>query len=172
MRINLHVIVIGAGLTGSFFLKEMIAYLHMKQENLIRTDITVFDPGSIGKEDLGAVYIREDLGQNRALLLSELLKEQYDYEVTAVPGDFSVGSPVLQISKRDYVFMVDLQRWEHSWRLPNGMGKNCLQKRKLYLNLQMQSCIWMTEAERNHFFQIRKRKAKILSGSIWKECFW
>lgn len=47
MRINLHVIVIGAGLTGSFFLKEMIAYLHMKQENLIRTDITVFDPGSI-----------------------------------------------------------------------------------------------------------------------------
>ena len=26
MRINLHVIVIGAGLTGSFFLKEMIAY--------------------------------------------------------------------------------------------------------------------------------------------------
>lgn len=41
MRINLHVIVIGAGLTGSFFLKEMIAYLHMKQENLIRTDITV-----------------------------------------------------------------------------------------------------------------------------------
>ena len=40
MRINLHVIVIGAGLTGSFFLKEMIAYLHMKQENLIRTDIT------------------------------------------------------------------------------------------------------------------------------------
>ena len=107
MRINLHVIVIGAGLTGSFFLKEMIAYLHMKQENLIRTDITVFDPGSIGKEDLGAVYIREDLGQNRALLLSELLKEQYDYEVTAVPGDFSVGSPVLQISKRDYVFMVD-----------------------------------------------------------------
>ena len=33
MRINLHVIVIGAGLTGSFFLKEMIAYLHMKQEN-------------------------------------------------------------------------------------------------------------------------------------------
>ena len=32
MRINLHVIVIGAGLTGSFFLKEMIAYLHMKQE--------------------------------------------------------------------------------------------------------------------------------------------
>ena len=30
MRINLHVIVIGAGLTGSFFLKEMIAYLHMK----------------------------------------------------------------------------------------------------------------------------------------------
>ena len=79
MRINLHVIVIGAGLTGSFFLKEMIAYLHMKQENLIRTDITVFDPGSIGKEDLGAVYIREDLGQNRALLLSELLKEQYDY---------------------------------------------------------------------------------------------
>ena len=60
MRINLHVIVIGAGLTGSFFLKEMIAYLHMKQENLIRTDITVFDPGSIGKEDLGAVYIRED----------------------------------------------------------------------------------------------------------------
>ncbi len=35
MRINLHVIVIGAGLTGSFFLKEMIAYLHMKQENLI-----------------------------------------------------------------------------------------------------------------------------------------
>lgn len=28
MRINLHVIVIGAGLTGSFFLKEMIAYLH------------------------------------------------------------------------------------------------------------------------------------------------
>ena len=93
MRINLHVIVIGAGLTGSFFLKEMIAYLHMKQENLIRTDITVFDPGSISKEDLGAVYIREDLGQNRALLLSELLKEQYDYEVTAVPGDFSVGSP-------------------------------------------------------------------------------
>ena len=80
MRINLHVIVIGAGLTGSFFLKEMIAYLHMKQENLIRTDITVFDPGSIGKEDLGAVYIREDLGQNRALLLSELLKEQYDYD--------------------------------------------------------------------------------------------
>ena len=74
MRINLHVIVIGAGLTGSFFLKEMIAYLHMKQENLIRTDITVFDPGSISKEDLGAVYIREDLGQNRALLLSELLK--------------------------------------------------------------------------------------------------
>lgn len=70
---------------------------------MIRTDITVFDPGSIGKEDLGAVYIREDLGQNRALLLSELLKEQYDYEVTAVPGDFSVGSPVLQISKRDYV---------------------------------------------------------------------
>ena len=56
MRINLHVIVIGAGLTGSFFLKEMIAYLHMKQENLIRTDITVFDPGSIGKEDL-ARYI-------------------------------------------------------------------------------------------------------------------
>lgn len=55
MRINLHVIVIGAGLTGSFFLKEMIAYLHMKQENLIRTDITVFDPGSISKEDLGAV---------------------------------------------------------------------------------------------------------------------
>ena len=110
MRINLHVIVIGAGLTGSFFLKEMIAYLHMKQENLIRTDITVFDPGSIGKEDLGAVYIREDLGQNRALLLSELLKEQYDYEVTAVPGDFSVGSPVLQISKRDYVFMVDCSR--------------------------------------------------------------
>mgnify|MGYP000450045007 FL=1 len=42
MRINLHVIVIGAGLTGSFFLKEMIAYLHMKQENLIRTDITGF----------------------------------------------------------------------------------------------------------------------------------
>ena len=32
MRINLHVIVIGAGLTGSFFLKEMIAYLHMKKE--------------------------------------------------------------------------------------------------------------------------------------------
>ena len=58
---------------------------------MIRTDITVFDPGSIGKEDLGAVYIREDLGQNRALLLSELLKEQYDYEVTAVPGDFSVA---------------------------------------------------------------------------------
>ena len=171
MRINLHVIVIGAGLTGSFFLKEMIAYLHMKQENLIRTDITVFDPGSIGKEDLGAVYIREDLGQNRALLLSELLKEQYDYEVTAVPGDFSVGSPVLQISKRDYVFMVDCS----DGSIPGDYRtewKKLSAKRKLYLNLQMQSCIWMTEAERNHFFQIRKRKAKILSGSIWKECFW
>ena len=171
MRINLHVIVIGAGLTGSFFLKEMIAYLHMKQENLIRTDITVFDPGSIGKEDLGAVYIREDLGQNRALLLSELLKEQYDYEVTAVPGDFSVGSPVLQISKRDYVFMVDCS----DGSIPGDYRtewKKLSAKRKLYLNLQMQSCIWMTEAERNHFFQIRKRKAKICSGSIWKECFW
>ena len=56
MRINLHVIVIGAGLTGSFFLKEMIAYLHMKQENLIRTDITVFDPGSSVKRTL-ARYI-------------------------------------------------------------------------------------------------------------------
>lgn len=56
MRINLHVIVIGAGLTGSFFLKEMIAYLHMKQENLIRTDITVFDPGQSVKRTL-ARYI-------------------------------------------------------------------------------------------------------------------
>ena len=132
MRINLHVIVIGAGLTGSFFLKEMIAYLHMKQENLIRTDITVFDPGSIGKEDLGAVYIREDLGQNRALLLSELLKEQYDYEVTAVPGDFSVGSPVLQISKRDYVFMVDCS----DGSIPGDYRtewKKLSAKRKLYL---------------------------------------
>ena len=132
MRINLHVIVIGAGLTGSFFLKEMIAYLHMKQENLIRTDITVFDPGSISKEDLGAVYIREDLGQNRALLLSELLKEQYDYEVTAVPGDFSVGSPVLQISKRDYVFMVDCS----DGSIPGDYRtelKKLSAKRKLYL---------------------------------------
>ena len=60
MRINLHVIVIGAGLTGSFFLKEMIAYLHMKQENLIRTDITVFDPGSIGRSwpEQGTFIIR------------------------------------------------------------------------------------------------------------------
>lgn len=41
MRIDLQVIVIGAGLTGSFFLKEMIAYLHMKRDSLIRTDITV-----------------------------------------------------------------------------------------------------------------------------------
>ena len=76
MRIDLQVIVIGAGLTGSFFLKEMIAYLHMKRDSLIRTDITVFDPDSVREEDLGAVYIREDIGQNRALLLSELLKEQ------------------------------------------------------------------------------------------------
>jgi len=123
MRINLHVIVIGAGLTGSFFLKEMIAYLHMKQENLIRTDITVFDPGSIGKEDLGAVYIREDLGQNRALLLSELLKEQYDYEVTAVPGDFSVGSPVLQI-----LFLWLIAAMGAFLETTERNGKNCLRK--------------------------------------------
>ena len=140
MRINLHVIVIGAGLTGSFFLKEMIAYLHMKQENLIRTDITVFDPGSIGKEDLGAVYIREDLGQNRALLLSELLKEQYDYEVTAVPGDFSVGSPVLQISKRDYVFMVDCS----DGSIPGDYRtewKKLSAKRKLYLKFAISKSV-------------------------------
>lgn len=132
MRIDLQVIMIGAGLTGSFFLKEMIAYLHMKRDSLIRTDITVFDPDSVREEDLGAAYIREDLGQNRALLLSELLKEQYEYKVTAVPGDFSADSPVLQISKRDYVIMIDCSEgnisgnYQTEWKKLTG-------KRKLYL---------------------------------------
>lgn len=55
------------------------------------------------------------------------MKEQYDYEVMAVPGDFSVDSPVLQISKRDYVFMIDCS----DGSIPGDYRmewKNCLRK--------------------------------------------
>ena len=100
----------------------------MKQENLIRTDITVFDPGSIGKEDLGAVYIREDLGQNRALLLSELLKEQYDYEVTAVPGDFSVRQSGITDFQTGLCFYWLIAAMGAFLETTERNGKNCLRK--------------------------------------------
>ena len=130
MRINLHVIVIGAGLTGSFFLKEMGLYLH---------ETGKFDPPILRfwilvqsvKRTWRGIYPGRSWPE-QGTLLSELLKEQYDYEVTAVPGDFSVGSPVLQISKRDYVFMVDCS----DGSIPGDYRtewKKLSAKRKLYL---------------------------------------
>ena len=53
-------------------------------------------------------------------------------EVMAVPGDFSVDSPVLQISKRDYVFMIDCS----DGSIPGDYRmewKKLSAKRKLYL---------------------------------------
>lgn len=134
MRINLHVIVLGAGLTGSFLLKELIAYLHMKRSSLIHTEITIFDSDPVKEEDLGDVYLPEDLGQNRALLIAELLKEQYDYEITVVPSETSLKSKVLHIYKRDYVLLVDCA---------GGMDRRTLRsdfrqlecKKKLYLRI-------------------------------------
>ena len=106
----------------------MIAYLHMKQEK--------FDPdGYYGflilvqsvKRTL-ARYISGKILAERLLLLSELLKEQYDYEVTAVPGDFSVGSPVLQISPNGIMFLWLIAAMGAFLETTERNGKNCLRK--------------------------------------------
>ena len=44
-------------------------------------------------------------------------------------------------------------------------------KRKLYLKLQMQSCIWMTEAERNPFFSNTEEKSEDFVWKHLEECF-
>ena len=88
------VIVIGAGGTGSFFLKEISRFL---MDNHKIESLVIFDGDTVEKKNLARqAFAAEDIGRNKAVVLAECLNEAFGLNWHAYPHFISEEK---QISK-------------------------------------------------------------------------
>ncbi len=78
------IIVIGAGGTGTYFLKEFSRFLSGKSD-LPVASLTIFDGDTVEHKNLERqAFTEDDLGQNKAAVMAEVLNSSFDLNWEAV----------------------------------------------------------------------------------------
>lgn len=72
-------VVVGAGGTGSYFLKEFARYIHHTQKQKEFKKMVIFDGDSVEQKNLmRQSFIKEDIGRNKAVVMAEALNDNFD----------------------------------------------------------------------------------------------
>lgn len=93
-----HLIVVGAGGTGSFFLKEISRYI---SGNKSLASLSVFDGDVVEKKNLARQsFFPEDVGRNKAVVMAEALNDAYDLDWKAYPMYIKKAKEILDVAGR------------------------------------------------------------------------
>ena len=78
MRIRYELIVIGAGGTGTYFLKEISRFLQGERKNMF-CGFHIFDGDTVEEKNLSRqCFTTDDIGRNKAAVMAEVLGEAFD----------------------------------------------------------------------------------------------
>ena len=86
-KFKYHILVIGCGGTGGYFLKEFARYLYGQNLSDVNiSDITICDGDIVEKSNISRQpYIEDDIGEKKAIALSMALEENFGVRFTCYP---------------------------------------------------------------------------------------
>ena len=83
---NYNLIVVGAGGTGTYFLKEIFRFLSNNRKRKSIGEIYIFDGDTVEQKNLSRqCFMEEDIGRNKASVMAEILSGTYDVPAVAFP---------------------------------------------------------------------------------------
>ena len=92
------IIVVGAGGTGSYFLKEISRFL---QDNRTIEGLYVFDGDVVERKNLARQsFMTEDVGRNKAVVMAEALNEAFGLSWRAYPRYVNCSDELVSVASR------------------------------------------------------------------------
>lgn len=84
MKKSFDIIIVGAGGTGTYFLKEFSRFIAGSPYEKRICHIYLFDGDTVEKKNLSRqCFLKEDIGRNKAAVMAEVLNEAFDLTYTA-----------------------------------------------------------------------------------------
>lgn len=84
--LSFQLIVIGAGGTGTYFLKEVSRYLSNYGHNCPIKEFSIYDGDTVEEKNLDRqCFIKEDIGANKACIMGEVLNDAFDLNWKTYP---------------------------------------------------------------------------------------
>ncbi len=97
MKIKYDLIVVGAGGTGTYFLKEVSRFMSGNGGNDLIKSMHIFDGDTVEEKNLKRqCFTMEDVGRNKAAVMAEILNEAFGMSFVAHP---SYVTDISQIEK-------------------------------------------------------------------------
>ena len=85
-KVKFYVVCVGVGGTGSYFIKEFARYLSSMRRERVEVEFAVCDGDVVERKNLERqAFQEEDIGENKALVMSQAIRECLGLKVTAFP---------------------------------------------------------------------------------------